>query len=158
MAETRKYEVIHRIRIERRKTLKVGAVVELNGAQAAEFAHAIRLLPTEEASISSQEQAPQPEAPAATEDGAEAEVARGETQGASSAEEEALAGTETSEGTQVEGDNLRVSDKARVTPGAEAEAKKLGIALGHVKATGSGNTLTKKDVQREAARIKREQE
>lgn len=119
--EKRKYEVVHRIRFERRKVLKIGAVVELDGQQAEEFKHAIKLLPEEVQgeATSTHEQAPQ-----------EPEVGEGTTSDATTEE------------------------TPRVTDAAREEAERLGISLDHVRATGTGNTLTKSDVRREAKRIR----
>lgn len=169
--EKRKYEITQVVRFERRKTLKIGAVVDLDGQQAAELAHAIKLLPDdvqgqpeEEPVVSTQEQDPQ-EQPTATEDGA-AEPGDDSPAGENTSEEAPEARVEAQQeetvledAPEAAGEETFVdSGEPRITDGAREEAERLGISLEHVRATGVHNTLTKKDVQRENKRIQEAKE
>lgn len=154
----RKYEVVHKIRIERRKVVKIGAVLELDAGRAHEWRHALRALPEDE-QTSTQQQAPQEEPTsqgAATEDGAEASEDSGEAEAGIHASE---GGTVDASETDAAGaETFAYQGAPRITKAAAAEAERRGIDLSHVRATGVGNTLTKADVQREAKRVREERQ
>lgn len=149
----RKYEVLHPIRFERRKSIKRGAVIELEADKAHEWRHALKILPQEvqDGGLTSPTgQDPQAKAP---QDAAET-VAAGDSAGPTVAPEDRAddAGAITTSAVSTNADG----EKPEVTAGARIEADRLGISLDHVRATGMGNTLTKKDVQREAKRLREE--
>lgn len=147
MANTKKYEVIHPIRISRNELVPTGRILELDAQQAHEWAHAVRLLP--EDAQKEQEAAGSPEEAAAeSQPGGTQAQEDGGGEG-----EEAPDELDTEDAAFEQGEG-----KPKVTPAAQEEAQRLGISLEHVEASGLGNTLTKKDVQKEAKRIRDERE
>lgn len=140
----KKYEVLHAIRPERRTRIRPGSVVELDADEAYRLRHAVRLLPED---VQDQpEQAPQTRAREHEQEEPQREVQKDTAPPDEDTRErpDVLATEEAS-----------AAGKPRITEAARKEAEKQGISLEHVEARGRGNTLTKADVQREAARLRR---